>query len=193
MLLLHRSLSHLRSRQRLIITQLTGLAFITLATGSCAFWQKNPTPSTLDNSVYNQDSQNLILHSVSNAVGSTLLDQGTYGDNYVAVYAITLKNKPAAVSVMSTAANSTYFINILRSPDMSNNLFAANTDIIHSTTTVTDVSYNDIKNATAKKYIASLGFNEKTRFLKRSTNFYKDNQTLTMNDYLLPQKAESSK
>jgi hypothetical protein len=166
--------------------------FLSMTLSSCASWQKDPTPSTLDNSIYNQDSQNLILHSVSKAVGSTTLDKSVHGSNYVAVYAITLKNKPTALSIMTTGADSTYFINILQSPDMSNNLFAANTDIIHSETTITNVSYNDINNPKAQAYLKSLGYNEKSHFLKRSTNFYKNSQALNLADYLFPpNKTES--
>lgn len=153
---------------------------------ACA-WQQNPTPSTLDNSVYNQNALNVILHSASEALGSTLLSQEIDNkNNYTSVYALSIKNKPSAISVISTPNNNTYFVNLIKSENISETLFAPNTKIVHSDTTITKVNYNNIHNQAAKLYLDSLGYNEKNYFLKRTTYFYQNKETLTLVDYIFP-------
>lgn len=153
---------------------------------SCA-WQQNPTPATMDNSVYNQDASNTILHSVSRSLGGKLIAHGVNGDNiYVAVYALFIKDKPAAISILSTPNNDTNFVNLIKSKAIGDTLFAPKTKIIHSETTISQVGYNSIDNSAAKAYLDSLGFNQSHNFLKRTTYFYQNNETLTLTDYVFP-------
>lgn len=157
----------------------------------CAIWQQDkqqaPTPSTLDNTVYNQSSLNNILHSVSDSLGSKLLFQGIDNKkNYTVVYGLTLQNKPVAVSLLSTPTSNTYFTGQLKSQDISRTIFSNNNGVTHSNTTIIRVSYDEIHNTAAKEYLNSLGFNSTNNFLKRTTYFYKNGETLTLLDYILP-------
>lgn len=163
---------------------------IMLILSGCASWQSTPTPSTLDNSLYNQNALNIILHSASEALTDKLLFQGIDNKkNYTVVYAMLLKNKPTAISIISTPVTNKYFVNLIKTQDVSATLFAPDTKIIHSDTTIVNVGYDQIHNTATKAYLNSLGFNSNNNFLKRTTYFYKNNETLTLIDYLLPDKT----
>jgi hypothetical protein len=171
---------------------------ILLALAGCSSWwheekQQPNTPSTLDNSVYSQDAMNNLLHSASKALGSKPLAAGVDSDNnYTTVYGLTLQSKPIAVAVMSTPANNTYFTKLLKSPDISKTIFSNKSGIKHSPTTIVRVSYDEINNQAAKVYLNSLGFNSSHNFLKRTTYLYKNEETMTLIDYILPNQKTNS-
>ncbi len=163
----------------------------------CSSWwhedKKPNTPSDLTNSVYSQDAMNTLLHSASNTLGSKLLAQGVDSDNnYTTVYGLTLQGKPMAVAVMSTPSANTYFTKLLKSPDISRTIFSNKSGITHSITNIVRVSYDEINNQAAKTYLNSLGFNSTHNFLKRTTYFYKNGETMTLNDYILPNQKTNS-
>lgn len=171
------------------------LVFFILA-GCSSWWHENKqpnTPSDLTNSVYSQDAMNTLLHSASNALGSKTLASGIDSDNnYTTVYGLTLQGKPMAVAIMSTPASNTYFTKLLKSPDISRTIFSNKSGITHSVTNIIRVPYDDINNQAAKTYLNSLGFNSTHNFLKRTTYFYKNGETMTLLDYILPNQKTNS-
>ncbi|MCC2625650.1 MAG: hypothetical protein K0R14_1523 [Burkholderiales bacterium] len=176
------------------IFSIAGFIFLTIT--ACSFWSTHdtpPTPSTLDNTVYSQNAYNTLLHSASQSLGSKLLSEGVDSDNnYTVVHGLTLKGKPIAVSILSTPSTNTYFTQQLKLPDISNTIFSNKSGIKRSPTTITRVSYKDITNPAAKGYLNSLGFNSSHNFLKRSTDFTKDNETMNLVDYIFPNQKTNS-
>jgi hypothetical protein len=175
---------------------LSVVGFIFLTISGCSFWSTPdtpPTPSTLDNTVYSQTAYNTLLHTASQSLGSKLLSEGVdSSSNYTVVHGLTLKGKPIAVSVLSTPTSNTYFTKLLKSPDISNTIFSNKSGVNRSPTVITRVSYSDITNAAAKGYLNSLGFNSSHNFLKRTTEFTKDNETMKLDDYLFPNQKTNS-
>ncbi|MCE3267880.1 MAG: hypothetical protein K0R49_132 [Burkholderiales bacterium] len=164
------------------------ISCIIFSVTGCALWQQQShTPSTFDSSLDSQRSLNIVLHSVSDALNSKLLSQDIDKQNhYVAVYALTLQNKPTAVSIFSTPSNNTYFTQALKSSDIAKTIFSNTNGVTHSDTTIVRVSYNEIRNQAARDYLTSAGFNDTNYFLQRTTRFYKNEETLKLIDYTLP-------
>lgn len=162
-----------------------------LTQAGCAGYMA-PTPATLENSVYSQNASNIILHSVSDLLRTQELYRGFVAGNYTVVFALSLQNKPAAVSVLSATRRSPYFINLLKSSSISETIFSNTSDVIHGSTTITKVSYNSIYNLAAREYLTSVGFNKASTFLVRTTYFYKNQETLTVIDYVIPSQKSNS-
>lgn len=179
--------------QNLIKVICINLAFVSMIfINSCVWWQSDPIPSSLQDTVNSQSAFNLVQFYVSQSLTSKILAKALNGDNYQVVMALMLQNKPTGIAVFTTNRNNSYFISLLNSGNIGERLFAKQSNIIHSDTDVSGIVFDEIAPAEARSYLTQIGFNQNNSFLKRKVSFYKDKQELVLVDYIFPNQKTNN-
>jgi chorismate-pyruvate lyase len=171
-----------------MILKIVTLLGIITSLSSCT--TDNPTPTTLNEVVYNNQSMTTMLRTLSSDFTVTVLKSEVEEPNYVRIVELNLRNTPVIVAISSTNLNNPTFVNLLKnSQDVSigNKLFANDSQISRlSNMTITNVRLKNIRNPIISNYLISLGYTPTQQFVKRHSYFNYKTETMDLIEYVLP-------
>ena len=149
-----------------------------------------PAKPNLDQLVYNPASMTKTLQSLGDNLSVQVLETGVQKHNYVRISAIKLADTPVIAAISQTKLKNKMFKDIIANADVTpigTMLFAPNSLIKRRNgMQISQVKLSSIKNPVIVKYLSGLGYTDSDTIIQRSSQFYYQEQTLDLIEYVLP-------
>ena len=141
--------------------------------------------------INNRSSMTKSLKDLHHKFSIQLLHDGIKGNNYVRISALKLDDTPVVAAISSTSLNDPTFVDILRhasTASIGKRLFATNSPIKRrDNMKIYPIDVNAIIDPTIHSYLTlSLKYSSKQKIIARQSQFYYNNETMDLTEYILP-------